>query len=226
MVYHILLLHEMLDEPCKLKDYLQLSGYDVMEGGLNRLAEYEKPIQKADVILLYCEQVRSYFVLCEKIRLQTQIPIIILSKEDGEWEKIKMFQSGADDYLVEPFKQGEIIARVQAHIARYRRLTRPFGYIRVRGLCIEVLSRRVLLDNEEVFFTAREFDVLLYLAQHADEVVSKQDLYIAVWEDQLGDGYYNSVSAYIKKIRKKIERDPENPQYIETIWGIGYRFRT
>ena len=115
---------------------------------------------------------------------------------------------------------------MQAHIARYRRLTRPFGYIRVRGLCIEVLSRRVLLDNEEVFFTAREFDVLLYLAQRADEVVSKQDLYIAVWEDQLGDGYYNSVSAYIKKIRKKIERDPENPQYIETIWGIGYRFRT
>lgn len=224
-MYHILLLHDMLEEPCRLKDYLQLSGYDVTEGGLNRLDEYEKAIREMDLILLYCNEVKLYFEVCEKIRSKTQIPVIVLSKTDDEWEKIKMFQSGADDYLVEPFKQGEIVARVQAHISRYKRLTRPFGYIQVRGLRIEVLSRRVLLNNEEVFFTAREFDVLLYLAQRGNEVVRKEELYAAVWEDELGEGYYGSVSAYIKKIRKKIEANPESPKYIETIWGIGYRFR-
>lgn len=226
MGYHVLLLREMLKEPCKLKDYLQLSGYTVMEGGVDHPSEYDKVIQEMDIILIYCERARPYFELCEKMRMQTQLPIIILSQEDDEWEKIKMFQLGADDYLVEPLQQGEVVARVKAHIARYKRLTRPFGFIRVRGLCIEVLSRRVLINGEEVFFTAREFDVLLYLAQHADEVVRKQDLYSAIWEDQLSEGYYSPVSVYIKKIRRKIEADPENPQFIETIWGIGYRFRT
>lgn len=224
-MYHILLLHDMQGEPCKLKDYLQLSGYDVMEGGLNRMSESEKKIQNADLILLYCNEVSLHFEVCEKIRAHTQVPVIVLSKTDDEWEKIKMFQSGADDYLVEPFKQGEIVARVQAHISRYKRLTRPFGRIQVRELSIEVLSRRVLINNEEVFFTAREFDVLLYLAQRANEVVRKEDLYAAVWEDELGEGYYGSVSAYIKKIRRKIEVNPESPKFIETIWGIGYRFR-
>lgn len=224
-MYHILLLHEVLEEPCKIKDYLQLSGYDVMEGVLEQGTEYEKQVQHKDLILLCCNEAEPYFMVCEGMRRLTQIPIIVLTEKDDEWEKIKMFQAGVDDYLVEPFKQGEIVARVQAHITRYKRLTRPFGLIQVRGLCIEVFSRRVLLNGEEVFFTAREFDVLLYLAHRPNEVVRKEELYTAIWEDELGEGYYNSVAAYIKKVRRKIEADPENPQIIETIWGVGYRFR-
>ena len=225
MLYHIFLLHKMPEEYCRIKDYLQLSGCEVTEGGFDQISRYEKVIEDADLVLISCDDSESNFKVCERIREMTQSPIIILSREDDEWVKIKMFQSGADDYLVEPFSQGELMARIQAHIIRYKRLTRPFGYIQVRGLEIEVFSRRVLVDGKEIVMTVKEFDVLLYLAQRPNQAVTKEEVYEAVWQDELGEGYYNSVAVHIKRIRKKIEEDPENPKYIETVWGMGYRFR-
>lgn len=225
MLYQIFLLHEMLGEYCRIKDYLQLSGYEVLEGDINQIEEYDETIQNVELVLLSCDDAEANFKICEGVREITQVPIIVLSKSDDEWEKIKMFQSGADDYLVEPFSQGELIARIRAHIMRYKRLTRPFGYIQVKDLEIEVFSRRVFVDRKEIIMTLKEFDVLLYLAQRPNQVVSKEELYEAVWQDELGDGYYNSVAVHVKRIRKKIEKDPENPGYIETVWGVGYRFR-
>lgn len=224
-MYCIFLLHEMQGEYCRTKDYLQLSGCEVTEGDLGGISRYAESIQEMDLILLSCNYAETGFTACEKLREVTQLPIIVLSENNDEWAKIKMFQSGADDYLVEPFSQGELMARIKAHIIRYKRLTRPFGYIQVRGLEIETISRRVFLDGKEVFMTLKEFDVLLYLAQCPNRVVAKKEIYEAVWKDELGDGYYNSVAVHVKRIRKKIEDDPENPRYIETIWGIGYRFR-
>lgn len=224
-MYRIFLLHEMQGEYCRTKDYLQLSGCEVMEGELCQVPRYEESIQEMDLVLLSCDYAETGFEVCEKVREMTQVPIIVLSKNNDEWAKIKMFQSGADDYLVEPFSQGELMARIKAHILRYKRLTRPFGYIQVRGLEIETISRRVLLDGKEVSMTLKEFDVLLYLAQCPNRVITKKELYGAVWKDELGEGYYNSVAVHVKRIRKKIEEDPENPKYIETVWGVGYRFR-
>lgn len=224
-MYYIFLLHEMQGEYCKTKDYLQLSGCEVVEGDLQKVSRYTDIMQDMNLVLLSCDKEDVGFKVCERIREMTQIPIIVMSKNNDEWAKIKMFQSGADDYLVEPFSQGELMARIQAHIMRYKRLTRPFGYIQVRGLEIEAVSRKVLLDGKEVVLTVKEFDVLIYLAQRPNRVVTKNEIYEAVWRDELGDGYYNSVAVHVKRIRKKIEVDPENPQYVETVWGVGYRFR-
>lgn len=224
-MYRIFLLHEIPEEYCRIKDYLQLSGCEVTEGIIKQYPEFEEVIQTVNLVLMSCDDVEAGFKACEGIREMTQIPIIVLSKNDDEWVKIKMFQSGADDYLVEPFAQGELMARIRAHIMRYKRLTRPFGYIKVRGLEIEAFSRKVLLDGREIDMTLKEFDVLLYLAQCPNQVVTKEEIYEAVWKDELGQGYYNSVAVHVKRIRRKIEEDPENPKYIETVWGVGYRFR-
>jgi DNA-binding response OmpR family regulator len=95
----------------------------------------------------------------------------------------------------------------------------------VRGLEIEVFTRKVKVEGVPVKLTAREFDLLLFLAQNSEHVFTKNDLYNAIWKEENSESYYNAVAVYIKRLRNKIEEDPENPQYIETIWGVGYRFR-
>lgn len=224
-MYSILLLHEMLESDHKMRDYLQLGEYEVVE---NRFDEdgYMSNLQRFDLVLLQACKLETCLRICEEVRKLAQIPIVVVSDQDDEWEKIRLFQMGIDDYLVEPYWQGELMARMQAHIKRYKRLTRPFGVIKIDELEINAFSRRVLLRGEEVELRLKEFDMLLYLAQHMDEVVTKEELYEAVWRDSLADGFYNSVAVNVKKIRGKIERDIHNPRYIETVWGVGYRFRS
>ena len=99
-----------------------------------------------------------------------------------------------------------------------------FGHIKVKDLVIEALNRRIYIKNEEVLLTAKEFDILLYLAQHANIAVPKDELYVAVWKQKAVEGIGGTLATYVKKLRQKIEVDPDNPQYIETVWGVGYRF--
>ena len=226
MLYQILILYNLEKEADRLKDYLKLSGCEVQDGELVNAMKRKRLFFKVDAVIFYCQKVEQYFETCKNIRSITQIPILILSPEGEEWDKIKMFEAGADDYLVEPLPQGELLARLRTHIERYKRLTRPFGYIEVGGLFIDAFSRQVILNGEEVPMRAKEFDILLYLAQRPNRIVSKQELYTAIWKDDLGAGYYNSVAVHIKRIRMKIEENPMSPQFVETVWGIGYRFRT
>lgn len=226
-MYHILLLYEAAKEADRVKDYLQLSGCEVVEGSLEHAAKYRTILYDMDAILLYCDAMKPCYEICGRIRKLTQIPILVLSGEGDEWEKIKMFQAGADDYLVEPILQGEMVARLKTHVERYRRLTRPFGYIEVKGLLIDAFSRRITLNGKEILLRAKEFDILLYLAQRPNKVITKQEIYSMIWEDDVvSGGYYNSVAVHIKRIRQKIEEDPENPKFVETVWGVGYRFRS
>lgn len=223
-MYNILLLRELPDRNSKVRDYVQLSGYYVMEGDLNNLSECKDMLEKADLILLECNKVELYFGACEWLREMTHIPIIVLSECNDEWEKIKMFQVGADDYMVMPYSQAELIARIGAHIERLRRLTRPFGIIEVRDLQINAFNRQVLLRGKNVPMRLKEFDVLFYLAQMPNQVLSKEQIYNTVWKQELADTYFNTVAVHVKRIREKIEDDVDNPKYIETVWGIGYRF--
>lgn len=224
-MYHVFLMYKKQEKNSRICGYLRLSGCKVLEGEVSKAAEYEKMIQESDLVLIHNGQAEESIEICEYLRMFTQIPIIALSEKNDEWDKIRLFQAGLDDYIVEPFLQGELIARIQAHINRYRRLTRPFGYIENKSLVIESLDRRVLLSGVEIFMTVKEFDLLLYLAKRPNQVIAKEEIYTEVWKDEIGEGYYNAVAAYINRIRKKIESDPGNPQYIETVWGIGYRFR-
>lgn len=224
-MYHIFIIYETEERNSKTRDYLQLSGYTVEEKSLAEIQGCEGKLDCMDLILLQGEQIESFYEICERLRIFTQIPIMVLTTNDDEWMKIKMFQAGVDDYLVEPYLQGELIARIQGHRKRYERLTKSFGYIRIREMEIETASRRVFIRGKEIAMTTREFDVLVYLVERANQVVKKEDIYFAIWREPLGNSYYNSVAVNIKKLRQKLETDPDNPQIIETIWGLGYRFR-
>ncbi len=224
-MYRILLLHEIPEYDCKVQDYLRLAGYEVKDSLLSE-RKYENELRRYDMILFDYVTLDTLMQVVEYVRDRVQIPIIILSEQNDEWEKIKLFQAEIDDYIVKPYGQGEFLARIQAHIERYKRLTKPVGIIRVEDLEIHAFSRKVYLRGSEVEMRLKEFDVLFYLAKHIDEVVTKQALYEAVWGDGLNDGLYNSVAVHVKKIRNKIEKDISNPRYIETVWGVGYRLRS
>lgn len=224
-MYSVFFTSEKPGKNDKICGYLQLSGFKVLEKETGEVAQSRKMMQESDLVLIHENRMDTCVEVCEFIRMFTQIPIIILSENNDEWEKIRLFRAGADDYITEPCLQGELIARMQSHIGRYQRLTKPFGYIESGELVIEAMDRRVLLQGEEVVMTIKEFDVLLYLAKRPNQVVRKEEIYTEVWSDELGKGYYNAVAVYINRIRRKIEADPYNPQYIETVWGIGYRFR-
>ena len=220
----VLMLRDTGWEDCHIKDYLHISGYRVMEIDVRDEKGFEKNVTQKDIVLLACENAGLFFEVVHRVRLYTEIPLMIISRSDDEWAKIKVFQLGADDYITVPFQEMALIARIQARIEQFRRLTRLFGHIRVRELSIEALNRKVYINNEEVLMTVKEFDILLYLAQHGNEPVSKDELYNAVWKQRAGEGFSGSVSTYVKKVRQKIEQDPDNPQFIETVWGVGYRF--
>lgn len=223
-MYSILLLQERKENNSRIRDYAQLSGYSVIEGGLDCFTECETMLQQVDLIIMECRAVDFCIEICRRIRELTGKPVIVISECNEEWEKIKMFQAGADDYLVMPYLQAELMARIRAHIERYRRLTRPFGLIEIRGLKIDAFSRQVTLRGDHIPMRLKEFDVLLYLAQHTNQVMTKEQIYRTVWKEDIGDGIYNTVAVHVKRIREKIEEDVENPKYIETVWGIGYRF--
>lgn len=167
------------------------------------------------------------YEICRRVREASDVPILIVSAKKEEIDKIRGFGLGADDYIMKPFGLGELVARVKAHLARYERLVgsgeRKQDEIRLRGIRIDKLSRRVYVNEAEVAFTSKEYELLLFLVMHPNRVFSKDELFQKIWGfDSLGD--IATVTVHISKLREKIESDPSRPQYIETIWGVGYRF--
>ena len=168
------------------------------------------------------------FDICKKVREVKNIPIIIVSAKKDDIDKVKGLGWGADDYITKPFSPNELVARVKAHLARYERLVGSVmednQIIEIRGLKIDTSARRVWINGEEKTFTTKEFDLLTFLAVHPNRVYTKDELYTNIWDmDSFGD--IATVTVHIKKIREKLEFDTSNPQYIETIWGVGYRFK-
>ena len=162
------------------------------------------------------------------IRNMTTIPIIIISAQDAETAKIMALNAGADDYVTKPFSPSELVARVKAHLARYERLigsNMPQNdIIEIRGIKIDKTARRVWVNGEEKQFTTKEFDLLTFLAENPNHVFTKEELFRKIWDmESIGD--IATVTVHIKKIREKIEMNTNKPQYIETIWGVGYRFK-
>ena len=168
------------------------------------------------------------FEICRKVRDEKNTPIIMVSAKKDDIDKIRGLGLGADDYMTKPFSPSELVARVKAHLARYDRLIGSAAeknkVIEIRGLKIDTTARRVWVNGEERTFTTKEFDLLSFLAAHPNHVYSKDELFQKIWDmESVGD--IATVTVHIKKIREKIEMDTSNPQYIETIWGVGYRFK-
>jgi DNA-binding response OmpR family regulator len=168
------------------------------------------------------------FEICKRVRAEKNIPILMVSAKKDDIDKIHGFGLGADDYITKPFSPSELVARVKAHLARYDRLVASTAQendiIEIRGLKIDKTARRVYVNGEEKAFTTKEFDLLTFLASNPNRVFKKEELFSKIWDmESIGD--IATVTVHIKKIREKIEFDTSKPQYIETIWGVGYRFK-
>ena len=168
------------------------------------------------------------FEICKEVRNVKNIPIIMVSAKKEDIDKIRGLGTGADDYMTKPFSPSELVARVKAHLARYERLITDNktdnDTIEIKGIKIDKTARRVFVDGDEKSFTTKEFDLLTFLAEHPNHVYTKEELFREIWAmDSVGD--IATVTVHIKKIREKIEADTAKPQYIETIWGVGYRFK-
>ena len=211
------------------KDYLELSGFQVEienrgDVGLKKALEEDYDLFILDLMLPEVDG----FEICRKIRDEKNTPIIMVSAKKDDIDKIRGLGLGADDYMTKPFSPSELVARVKAHLARYDRLIGSAAeknkIIEIRGLKIDTTARRVWVNGEEKTFTTKEFDLLAFLAAHPNHVYTKDDLFREIWDmESVGD--IATVTVHIKKIREKIELDTSNPQYIETIWGVGYRFK-
>ena len=211
------------------KDYLELSGFEVevendgMTGLARALAE-DFDLFILDLMLPGIDG----FEICKQIREKKNTPILMVSAKKDDIDKIRGLGLGADDYITKPFSPSELVARVKAHLSRYNRLIgsgiAENDVVEIRGIKIDKTARRVWINGEEKQFTTKEFDLLTFLAENPNHVYTKEELFREIWEmESIGD--IATVTVHIKKIREKVELDTSKPQYIETIWGVGYRFK-
>ncbi|MCI7274621.1 MAG: response regulator transcription factor [Lachnospiraceae bacterium] len=211
------------------KDYLELSGFEVEmehtgDGGLVRAMNEEYDLLILDLMLPGVDG----FEICRKVREVKNMPILMVSARKDDIDKIRGLGLGADDYITKPFSPSELVARVKAHLSRYERLIGSNSpeneIIEIRGLKIDKTARRVYVNGVEKAFTTKEFDLLTFLASNPNHVYTKEELFREIWDmESVGD--IATVTVHIKKIREKIETNTSKPQYIETIWGVGYRFK-
>ena len=211
------------------KDYLELSGFEVEietngTAGLERALAGSFDLYILDLMLPGTDG----FEICRRIREVQDTPVLMVSARKDDIDKIRGLGLGADDYITKPFSPGELVARVKAHLSRYERLVGSGvpenDILEIRGLKIDKTARRVFVHGEEKVLTTKEFDLLTFLASNPNRVYTKEELFRNIWNmESVGD--IATVTVHIKKIREKIEADTSKPQYIETIWGVGYRFK-
>ncbi len=211
------------------RDYLELSGFEVEvendgTSGLAKALAEDFDLFILDLMLPGIDG----FEICKEIREKKNTPILMVSAKKDDIDKIRGLGLGADDYVTKPFSPSELVARVKAHLARYERLigsnTVENDIVEIRGIKIDKTARRVWVNGEEKQFTTKEFDLLTFLAENPNHVFTKEELFREIWDmESIGD--IATVTVHIKKIREKIELNTAKPQYIETIWGVGYRFK-
>ena len=213
------------------QDYLEVTGFQTQIAKTGTEGLQLALNKKFDLILLdVMLPGKDGFKVCEEIRAEKEIPILMVTAKKEDIYKIQGLGIGADDYIVKPFSPSELVARVNAHISRYERLTNidkenniERSSITIGRIKILQKARRVYIGEEEVKFANKEFELLMFLASNPNIVFSKDKLLDRIWgEESLGDS--STVTVHINRIREKIELDSSNPKYIETIWGAGYRF--
>ncbi|MFG6118052.1 response regulator transcription factor [Thalassobacillus sp. B23F22_16] len=209
------------------KDYLEVNGFECDIATSGESGREQAQHKSYDLILLDLMLPGvDGFELCRQLRDSLDIPILMVTARKEDIDKIRGFNRGADDYIQKPFNPNELVARVKAHISRYDRLvnrTSEPSEIRTNGLTIDLQSRRIFIAGKEKEMRAKEFDLLVLLASNPDRVFTKEELFERIWGiDSFGD--ISTVTVHIRKIREKIEQDPSNPELLETVWGVGYRF--
>ncbi|MFZ5967717.1 MAG: response regulator transcription factor [Bacillota bacterium] len=212
------------------RDYLEINGFyvEVENSGATGIAKAVK--EDFDLIILdLMLPGMDGFQICKELREKKDIPILMVSAKGEGIDKIRGLGLGADDYITKPFSPNELVARVKAHLSRYDRLTnkdkKQDEIIEINGLIMDNYSRRVFVNGKEINLASKEFDILQMLAKNPNRVFSKEEIFERIWGiDSVGD--ISTVTVHIRKIREKIELDSAKPHYIETLWGVGYRFRS
>ena len=211
------------------RDYLKLNGYkaDVVHDGAQGMQKAVSGAYDVIIVDLMLPNKNGYEIIKE-VRKKLEIPVIVVSAKSEDIDKIRGLDYGADDYLTKPFSPAELTARIKSHIKRYERLkgnTVSAEIITHGGLEINTAAHKVFVNGKEIQLTTKEYDLLIFLASNPNIVFTKEHLFDSIW----GDEFYGdtaTVPVHIQKIRKKIEKDPSNPEMIETLWGTGYRFNS
>lgn len=207
---------------------LEGEGYNVIEAvdGEDAVIKVDESI---DLIILDVMMPRkSGFKACVEIREKTSAPILFLTAKTQESDKCMGFSAGSDDYLSKPFSYTELISRVKALLRRYyvykgKDRIDSTSLININGLTINITSNEVSIDEENVTLTETEYKILLLMAQNRKKTFSAQNLYESVWEEPYFFSCNNTLMVHIRNLRRKLEKDPENPKCIKTVWGKGYR---
>mgnify|MGYP000923595724 CR=1 FL=1 len=212
-----------------VKDFLTIKGYRVLEAGDGEQA-IDIFFKEKDIALIILDVMMpdmNGFQVLQKIREKNNVPVLMLTAKSDEEDKVSGLRLGADDYLTKPFGINELMARVNSLIRRYTTLNPVTGNeaatMLLKDMVIDKINRTVTVQNLSVDLTGKEFDLLLFLASNKGRVFTKKQLYMQVWTEEY-DFDDNNLMAFISKLRKKIEPNPEQPFYIQTVRGVGYRF--
>lgn len=210
------------------RDYLEMSGFEteIATNGTDGLKSAKSDDLNLIILDIMLPGVDG-FEICRQIRSFSRIPILFVSAKVDDIDKIRGLGLGADDYMVKPFSPSELVARVKAHISRYDQLTEKThsanDEITIRGLYVNISTHTVKLNGSEIYMPPKEFDLLCYLMQNPGKIFSKEQLLNKIW----GINAFvepATVAVHINRLREKLEKNPSNPTYIETIWGLGYKF--
>lgn len=212
------------------RDYLEVSGFEAEielngEIGMRKALSGQYDALLLDVML----PGKSGFDICREVRKSLNLPIIMVTARKEDVDKIRGLGLGADDYLIKPFSPAELVARVRSHIQIHewlleQREEKKQQSIQIKNMTVYPQDRRLYLDGAEVVLTNREFELLLFFLENPNIVFSKDTLFDRIWGmDAVGNTA--TVTVHVNRLREKIEKDTSEPQFIETVWGAGYRFR-
>lgn len=210
------------------RDYLEIEGFEVEIAADGRVGLERGLNGSFDLILLdLMLPGMDGFAVCRKLREKIKIPILMVTARQEDIDKIRGLGLGADDYIEKPFSPGVLVARVKANLAQYERILgvdKTPAEIVLGGICLNTGTHRVFVEGKEVELKNKEYELLLFLMLNVELVFDRETLYEKVWGlEAMGDNA--TVAVHINRLREKLEKDPSNPRYIETVWGAGYRFR-
>lgn len=211
------------------KDYLTINNYQVDisndgEEGLNLALKNDYDLIIIDLMLPSLDG----FKICKRIRAVKDIPLIMVTAKKSDIDKVRGFGLGLDDYITKPFSPHELVARVKAHLNRYEQLSKKqkikeASIIQVKGVVLDTRSYKVLVHGDEIVLTNKEFDLLKLLISNPGRVFTKGEIFAKVWGYESEENV-PTITVHIRKLREKIEFNPAEPEYIKTIWGVGYKF--
>ena len=207
--------------------YLKNEGYNICKAvngqeALQCLSDMQIDLAILDVMMADMDGI----ALCMEIRKKINIPIIMLSAKDQDMDKVIGLSAGADDYLAKPFNPVELVARVKAQLRRFNDFNerKPSSILEYMELSMNLETHRVFLNLKEVQLTPKEFAILELLWKNKGNVFSTEHIYDSLWSEEEAYDINNVVMVHIRNLRSKIEPDIKNPQYIKTVWGVGYKF--